>query len=44
VHGLEAARGIARRHSDSAVAAFRSMPGDTGFLASLAESLAARTH
>jgi geranylgeranyl pyrophosphate synthase len=44
VHGLEAARGIARGHSDAAVAAFRRLPGDTGFLASLAEGLAARTH
>jgi geranylgeranyl pyrophosphate synthase len=43
VHGLQAARVIARGHSDAAVAAIRRLPGDTGFLASLADGLAART-
>jgi geranylgeranyl diphosphate synthase, type II len=43
VHGLEAARRIARERSDSAITALRGLPGDTGFLAALAESLANRT-
>jgi geranylgeranyl pyrophosphate synthase len=42
VHGLEAARRIARERSDSAIAALRRLPGDTTFLAALAESLAGR--
>jgi geranylgeranyl pyrophosphate synthase len=44
VHGLEAARGIARERSESAVAALRRLPGNTGFLVSLAGSLLARSH
>ena len=44
VHGLEAARRIARERSEAAVAAFRRLPGDSGFLARLALDLAARSH
>ena len=44
VHGLEAARRIARERSEAAVAAFRRLPGDTSFLAGLALDLAARSH
>jgi geranylgeranyl pyrophosphate synthase len=43
VHGLDAARRIARERSDSAIAALRGLPGDTGFLAALTGSLANRT-
>jgi geranylgeranyl pyrophosphate synthase len=42
VHGLEAARAIARHHSDAAVAALGSLPGDSAFLAWLVASLAGR--
>jgi geranylgeranyl pyrophosphate synthase len=42
VHGLEAARAIARHHSDAAVAALASLPGDSTFLAWLVGSLAGR--
>jgi geranylgeranyl pyrophosphate synthase len=44
VHGLDAARRMARGHSDSAIAAIRGLPGETGFLASLAEGLVGRSH
>ncbi len=44
LHGLDAARRIARESSDSAIAGLRRLPGDTGFLAALAESLVSRTH
>jgi len=44
VHGLEAARRIARERSESAVAALRRLPGQTGFLVSLAGGLLARSH
>ncbi len=44
VHGLEAARRIARERSDAAIASFRRLPGDTRFLAALADSLVSRTH
>jgi geranylgeranyl pyrophosphate synthase len=44
LHGLDAARRMARERSDSAIAAIRSLQGDTGFLASLAEGLVGRTH
>jgi geranylgeranyl pyrophosphate synthase len=44
VHGLEAARRIVREHSDAAIARLRGLPGDTGFLASLAEDLVGRSH
>jgi geranylgeranyl diphosphate synthase type II len=43
VHGLEAARRVARERSDRAIASLRRLPGDTGFLAALAGSLASRT-
>ena len=42
VHGLDAARAIARHHSDAAVAALASLPGDSTFLAWLVGSLAGR--
>jgi geranylgeranyl diphosphate synthase type II len=44
VHGLDGARRMARDCSDLAIAAIRSLPGDTGFLASLAEGLVSRSH
>jgi geranylgeranyl diphosphate synthase, type II len=44
VHGLDAARRLARERSDSAIAALGRVPGDTGFLVSLAESLLGRSH
>jgi geranylgeranyl diphosphate synthase type II len=44
VHGIDAARQIARERSDAAIAAFRRLPGDTGFLTALAESLVGRSH
>jgi geranylgeranyl pyrophosphate synthase len=44
VHGLEAARRIARERSDSAIATLGRLPGDTGFLRWLAEGLVTRTH
>ena len=44
VHGLDGARRMARERSDSAIAALRRLPGDTAFLAALAESLVGRTH
>jgi len=44
VHGIDEARRIARERSGSAVEALRRLPGDTGFLASLAESLIGRSH
>ena len=44
VHGIEAARRMARERSDLAIAALGSLPGDTGFLRWLAESLVGRTH
>jgi geranylgeranyl pyrophosphate synthase len=44
VHGIDAARAMARELSDGAVRAITGLPGDTGFLAALAGSLLARTH
>jgi len=44
VHGLDAARRIARERSDSAIATLRRLPGSTGFLTALAESLVNRKH
>jgi geranylgeranyl pyrophosphate synthase len=44
VHGLEAARNLARERSDSAVASLKRLPGDAAFLSSLAESLLGRSH
>jgi geranylgeranyl diphosphate synthase type II len=43
VHGIEAARRIAGEHSNLAVAAIQRLPGDTRFLAALAEGLIRRT-
>ena len=43
LHGLEASRRIAREHSDSALSALRSLPGETRFLVALADALATRT-
>jgi geranylgeranyl diphosphate synthase type II len=44
VHGIEAARSLARGRSDSAIAALRRLPGDTGFLTALGEGLLGRSH
>ncbi len=44
VHGVDAARRMARERSDAAAAALGRLPGDTGFLRWLAGSLAIRTH
>jgi geranylgeranyl diphosphate synthase type II len=44
LHGLEAARAIARHHSDAAAAALRSLPGNPAFLTWLTGNLAARAH
>jgi geranylgeranyl pyrophosphate synthase len=43
VHGIEAARRIAAEHSDMAIDALTRLPGDTRFLATLAEGLIRRT-
>jgi geranylgeranyl pyrophosphate synthase len=44
VHGIDAARRLARERSDSAVDALRRLPGDPGFLVSLAGGLLGRSH
>jgi geranylgeranyl pyrophosphate synthase len=44
VHGIDAARSLARTRSDSAVAALLRLPGDTRFLAALAGGLLGRSH
>ena len=44
VHGLEAARRLARERSDSAVEALGRLPGDTGFLGGSPRVLATRNH
>jgi geranylgeranyl pyrophosphate synthase len=44
VHGIDAARRFARERSDSAIEALRRLPGDTGFLTSLAGGLLGRSH
>jgi geranylgeranyl pyrophosphate synthase len=44
VHGIDAARAMARELSDGAVGALRALPGDTSFLVALAGSLLSRTH
>jgi geranylgeranyl pyrophosphate synthase len=44
VHGLDAARAIARSLSDSACAALGRLPGDTAFLSRLAGDLVGRSH
>ena len=43
LHGLETSRRLAAEHSDAAKAAFRELPGDTGFLIALVDSMAARS-
>jgi geranylgeranyl pyrophosphate synthase len=43
VHGIDAARRIAREHSGLAAAAILRLPGDTRFLAALAEGLVHRS-
>jgi geranylgeranyl pyrophosphate synthase len=42
VHGIDAARRIAGEHSELAIAALLRLPGDTAFLAALAEGLIRR--
>ncbi|HVU33607.1 MAG TPA: farnesyl diphosphate synthase [Opitutaceae bacterium] len=42
LHGLDASRRMAREHSETAVRLVRSLPGETGFLAALIESMATR--
>jgi geranylgeranyl diphosphate synthase, type II len=44
VHGIDAARRLARARSDAAIAALRRLPGDTGFLVGLAGRLVDRAH
>jgi geranylgeranyl pyrophosphate synthase len=44
VHGLDAARLIARERSDAAIETLRRLPGDPAFLVALAEGLVNRTH
>jgi len=43
LHGLEAARSLARQESDAALAALARLPGDTSFLTSLVQNMAVRT-
>ncbi len=42
LHGLEASRLLAERHSAQAIAALRALPGDTSFLIALAEQMLTR--
>ncbi len=42
LHGLERSRQIAREHTDTALTALRSLPGDTRFLVALVDSMATR--
>ncbi|GAB1488021.1 polyprenyl synthetase family protein [Opitutaceae bacterium] len=42
LHGLEASRRLAESHSAHAITALESLPGETGFLVMLAESMLAR--
>jgi len=44
LHGLDASRRFAREHSDAALGALRTLPGDTAFLAAMIETMAARSH
>ena len=44
LHGLDASRHFARRHTDQAHAALAALPGDKTFLTTLIESMAGRTH
>lgn len=43
LHGLEASRQFARRHTDEALAALSQLPGDLSFLRELIDSMAGRT-
>ena len=43
LHGLEAARILARKESEAAIAALTKLPRDTSFLISLVQNMAART-
>jgi geranylgeranyl pyrophosphate synthase len=43
LHGLENSRRFAREHTNDALAAFASLPGDKTFLTALVESMAGRT-
>lgn len=42
LHGLERSRQLAREHSEAAVTALKTLPGDTRFLVALVESMAVR--
>lgn len=44
LHGLEASRNFARRHTDEALSALAGLPGDLSFLRALVDSMAGRTH
>lgn len=44
LHGLDASRQLARRHTDDALANLGDLPGDKTFLTALIESMAGRTH
>jgi len=43
LHGLEASRKFARQHTETALTALASLPGDKSFLTALVESMAGRT-
>ncbi|MES1168609.1 MAG: polyprenyl synthetase family protein, partial [Oleiharenicola lentus] len=43
LHGLDASRKFARQHTDTALKALASLPGDHSFLTALVESMAGRT-
>ncbi len=43
LHGLDASRKFARQHTDTALKALASLPGDKTFLTALVESMAGRT-
>ena len=42
LHGLDASRQMARKHSDQAVTELKALPGDTEFLVALVDSMATR--
>jgi geranylgeranyl pyrophosphate synthase len=44
LHGLEKSRALATEHTDRALAALRSLPGNAAFLNALVESMAQRRH
>lgn len=44
LHGLDASRQLARRHTDDALTDLDTLPGDKAFLIALIESMAGRTH